>query len=141
MVKITKIGQYLGEFRHNLTDKNRLALPKQIRVEIEGHELIVAKGFDKCIVGYDLARWKQMASQPLAIPGFEKQGMELRRKVFSTARVVELDAQGRVVLPDTHLEWAGLNGKIGEEVVVIGAGDHFELWQKEKWVVYSGKWQ
>lgn len=141
MVKLTKIGQYLGEFKHSLTEKNRLALPKQIRIEIEGNEVVLAKGFDQCIVGYDLKRWKEMAAQPLAIPGFEKQGMDLRRKVFSTARVIELDSQGRMVLPDTHLEWAGLRGSIGEEVVVIGTGDHFEIWHKEKWQEYTEKWQ
>lgn len=139
-MKVTKIGQYLGEFRHNLTEKNRLALPKQIRIEIEGYEVILAQGFDKCIVGYDLVRWKQTAAQPLSIPEFEEQGRNLRRKVFATARVAELDAQGRVVLPDTHLEWADLKGRLGEEIVIVGAGDHFEIWQKARWEEYRTKW-
>lgn len=133
MVKLTKLGQFLGEFRHNLTEKNRLALPKQIRVEIDGYQVILTRGFDKCLAGYDLGRWKQMAQQPLSIPAFEQQGRELRRQLFATARVIELDMQGRLVIPDTHLVWAGLKGKIGEEVLIIGAGDHFEIWQSQMW--------
>lgn len=140
MVKQFKIGQYVGEYRHNLTDKNRLALPKQIRIEIDGFEVMLSKGFDSCILGYDLRRWKEMAAQPLSLPAFEVQGMELRRKVFSTARLVELDTQGRIVLPDTHLEWSSLNGKVGEDVVVIGAGDHFQIWQRDNWEKVKSHW-
>lgn len=139
MVKLIKIGQYVGEFRHNLTDKNRLALPKQIRVEIEGFEVILTKGFDECLVGYDLERWKQMTVQPLALPTFEQQGREIRRKLFATARVIEIDGQGRIVIPDTHLMWIGLKGKIGEEAVIIGAGDHFEIWQNKRWDLHVEK--
>ena len=139
MVKVTKTGQYVGEFRHNLTEKNRLALPKQIRAEIEGDEVVLMRGFEECIAGYDLARWAEMVKQPLAIPAFEIQGRDLRRKMFASARVIELDGQGRVVLPDTHLTWAKLEGKAGEEVVILGAGDHFEIWQKDSWEAYARK--
>ena len=47
--------------------------------------------------------------------------------------IVELDGQGRVVLPDPLLSWAGLKGKVGEELVIIGVGDHFEIWQSDNW--------
>lgn len=139
MVKVAKIGQYLGEFRHNLTEKNRLSLPKRIRVEIDSVEVVLTRGFEFCIVGYDLLRWDEMAKQPLSIPTFEREGRELRRKLFSSASIVELDGQGRLVIPETHLAWAKLKGKVGEEVVIIGAGDHFEIWESDEWMKESDK--
>jgi len=137
MVKVTKLGQYLGEYRHSLTERNRLALPKRIRIEIDEFEVILTRGFEPCIVGYDLARWKEMVKQPLALPAYEEAGRNLRRKLFTSAVVVELDAQGRVVLPETHLNWAKLDGKVGEEVIILGVGDHFEIWQKGEWESFS----
>ncbi len=141
MVKVSKLGLFLGEYRHTLTDKNRVALPKRIRVEIEGFEVILAQGYDQCIVGYTKNTWEDMAMQPLAIPSYEEQGRVLRRRLFSTAVVVELDTQGRAVLPERLLKWATLEGQIGEEVVIIGAGDHFEIWQMDLWEKYLDRMQ
>ncbi len=64
MVKVTKLGLFLGEYRHNLTDKNRIALPKRIRIEIDDFEVILAHGDDQCIVGYTKQKWEEMSKQP-----------------------------------------------------------------------------
>lgn len=132
-MKITKFGFFLGEYRHNLTERNRIALPKRIRVEIEGFEVILARGFEKCIAGFDKVQWQKMAQEQVNIQFNDERGRLLRRQIFSSAMVTELDAQGRVVLPDALLNWAGLKGKVGEELLVIGAGDHFEIWNQENW--------
>ena len=137
MVKVTRIGMYLGEYRHNLTEKNRVALPKRIRVEIDA-EVILTKGFEACIAGFDKKRWQQITDQQLMTTQFsEDKGRILRRQLFSSAMVVEVDGQGRVVLPDVLLKWAGLIGKVGEELVIIGAGDHFEIWNNQNWQDYQ----
>jgi len=134
---VTRIGMYLGEYRHNLTEKNRVALPKRIRVEIDA-EVILTKGFEACIAGFDKKRWQQITDQQLMTTQFsEDKGRILRRQLFSSAMVVEVDGQGRVVLPDVLLKWAGLIGKVGEELVIIGAGDHFEIWNNQNWQDYQ----
>lgn len=139
MVKLVKSGFFLGEYRHNLTERNRLALPKRIRAEIEGKDVILTQGYEKCIIGYTIEMWKEMAKQPLSIPIYEEKGRILRRQLFSAAIITELDSQGRIVLPETLLSWAELKGKIGEEVVIIGSGDHFEMWEKGVWETYSNQ--
>jgi MraZ protein len=133
MVRVTKLGLFLGEYHHNLTEKNRIALPKRIRVEIEGFEVVLSRGAEACIEGFDKSQWKELVRQQLAIPFHEEEGRRVRRRIFSSAMIVEVDSQGRVVLPDPLLSWSGLKGKVGEEVVVIGVGDHFEIWESGNW--------
>lgn len=133
MVNIIKLGFFVGEYRHNLTEKNRVALPKRFRAEIEGIELILAKGEGHCIEGFDKERWKKMVAPHLSVSFTEVAGREIRRRIFSSAMPVELDGQGRIVLHDSLLLWAGLKGKVGEELLIIGVGDHFEIWQEENW--------
>ena len=132
MVKMSRVGYYLGEYRHNLTAHNRLALPKRFRFEIEGTEVVVARGDGNWIEGFAVEKWKQVVQQFLTVPFTEAEGRNLRRRVFASAMLVELDAQGRIVIPDPLLTWAGLKGKVGEELVVLGVGDHFEIWEKNQ---------
>lgn len=133
MVNVTSLGYFVGEYRHSLTERNRVALPKRFRVEIEGSEVILAKGEERCIEGFDKTQWKEMVKQYVGVPFTSEEGRKLRKRVFSSAMLVEVDSQGRVVLPDQLLSWAGLKGKVGEELFVIGVGDHFEIWEKAKW--------
>jgi len=137
MGKLTRSGYFVGEFEYRLDDKYRLALPKRLRIEIEGFEVVLTKGFEPCIAGYDLSRWQAMAAQPLSLPVYEEKGRALRRTLFASAAILELDAQGRVILPESLVKWSGLTGKIGKEVTIIGAGDHFEIWEKDNWQKYG----
>lgn len=137
MVNITKVGYFLGEYRHSLTERNRIALPRRFRVEIDGNEVILARGDNSCIEGFDKVQWKEMVKQYLTVPFTEEAGRRIRRRVFSSAMIVEVDIQGRVVLPDPLLTWAGLRGKVGEELVIIGVGDHFEIWEQSIWLKFS----
>ena len=123
---------FLGEYRHNLTSGKRLALPKKIRTEISGEEVILTKGFEPCIAGFDKRTWEESAGQELAMPVSDLKGREIRRQLFSGANTMELDDQGRVVLPENLLKWAGIK----EEMTVVGAGDHFEIWDSQTWETY-----
>jgi MraZ protein len=132
MVNLSRLGFFVGEYRHNLTERNRIVLPKRLRAEVDGDELILAKGTGFWIEGFDKAQWKQMVSRFLEVPFTDDEGRNLRQRVFSSAMIVELDSQGRVVLPDPLLSWAGLKGKIGEELVIVGVGDHLEIWERSR---------
>ncbi len=134
MVNINRLGYFTGEYKHNLTEKNRVSLPKRFRVEIDGDEVILAKGGDACIEGFDRFKWQEIVKVHLEVPFTEDKGREIRRRVFSSAQLVELDKQGRMVLPEQMLIWTGLKGKIGEPVIVVGVGDHFEIWEEAKWL-------
>ena len=120
---------FLGEYNHTLDERGRITLPRKIRFELGERQMVLTRGFDTCIFGYDLAAWEREATKQLETSVTTKEGRALRRYVFSAAEKVETDKLGRVILP-THLkEYA----KVGLEVKVIGAGDHFEIWDMNTW--------
>ncbi len=133
MVNITKLGFFVGEYKHSLTEKNRVSLPKRFRIEIEGNEVILAKGEGGSIEVFDKQMWKEMVKIHLSIPHTEEQGRLIRRRVFSSAMLVELDGQGRMLLTEAYLVWAGLKSKVGEPIVIVGVGDHIEMWEESRW--------
>jgi MraZ protein len=89
----------------------------------------LAKGFDKCVYGFTLDTWQRLAEQELLKPLLTEEGRRMRQRVFSQAEEVDCDKQGRFVVPAYLRQYAG----IVEEIVVIGAGDHFEIWDKDEW--------
>jgi len=126
---------FLGEYKHNLTTGKRLALPKKIREQITGDEVVLAKGFEPCIFGFAKEAWNEAAKQELLVPISENRGREIRRQMFAGAQIIDIDIQGRVVLPDPLVSWAKIKG----EMTVIGAGDHFEVWDSAIWKNYLEK--
>ena len=122
----------LGTYEPTLIGKNRLALPAKLRKEISGDRLVLAIGFEKCILGFEEKKWEEATASDLATALSDKQGRDLRRKMFSQAEVVELDSQGRIVVPESLTS----DRELKEEIVVIGAGDHFEIWNKKQWEDY-----
>ena len=127
---------FLGTFEPNLMQNGRLALPKKIREELAGRRLVLTMGFDNCIFGFTEKMWEQVTSPELSRPLFsDKEGRLLRRKMYAEAIYIELDSQGRFVLPQNMLQFAG----ISESLKIIGAGDHFEIWDKNKWEEYRAE--
>ncbi len=124
---------FLGSFEPNLMDKGRIALPKKIREELGGSRLILTIGFEDCILGFTEKMWEEVTRSELERPLFsDKAGRDLRRKMYSEAINVELDSQGRCVIPKSMLDYA----QISSALIVIGAGDHFEIWSKVIWEEY-----
>ncbi len=123
---------FLGEYQHTLDDRGRLSLPKKMRAELDSVEVVLTRGFESCIFGYQKSTWIGEAQKQLDIPVFEEKGRNLRRYVFSAAVTAEIDKLGRILVPTNLKEYA----QIKDEVVVIGAGDHFEIWDSKKWKEY-----
>ncbi|MBI3379888.1 division/cell wall cluster transcriptional repressor MraZ [Candidatus Gottesmanbacteria bacterium] len=124
---------FLGSFEPNLMDKGRIALPKKIREELGGSRLILTIGFETCIFGFTEKMWEEVTKPELSRPLFsDKEGRDLRRKMYAEAINIELDSQGRCIIPKSMMDFAG----ISSELVVIGAGDHFEIWNKKLWEEY-----
>lgn len=120
---------FLGEFQQNITEGARLALPKKIREKIGGKLVVLAKGFEKCIFGYRQEDWELESQKQLEVPISDAKIRNLKRYMYSGASEVSLDGQGRFILPPNLKSYAG----ILEKVTVIGAGDHFEIWDGEAW--------
>lgn len=106
-----------------------MVLPAKFREEVL--ELVVSRGLDGCVWGFNRADWEIEAKKQLELPITEKSGRDLRRYLFSAAELVKLDDQGRFVIPQPLMDYASLNDQ--KMVAFVGAGDHFEIWNLKDW--------
>lgn len=120
---------FLGTFQTKFSGNKRIILPKKLRIELSSNFVVLTKGLDGCIWGFSEDDWNKQAQEQLSIPLTDERGRSLRRYFFSAAEIVELDHQGRVVLPTALLIYSGITS----EILVVGAGDHFEIWHPERW--------
>lgn len=134
MVK-NDMKMFLGEYQPNITEGNRIALPKKLREQIVGEEVILSKGFEKCVFLYDRGDWAQEWEKQVENPITDLKTRELKRYVFSGAVDASIDEQGRFVLPQSLRSYASLD----KDIVVIGAGDHVELWDSISWMEHLKK--
>ncbi len=124
------VFMFLGTYPISFSkDKNRLALPSKIRNELSGQATVLTRGFESCILGYDQKEWEKSVSRELEVPITEGRGRDIRRYLFSAAAIVKFDRQGRIVIPTMLADYA----QLAEKLVVVGAGDHFEIWEENLW--------
>lgn len=122
---------FLGEYKSKFTGLGRVILPKKIRLELQGEQIVLSRGFENCVWGFSKEEFEKEAKRQLELSVIEERARNLRRYLFSASIEVELDVQGRFVIPMTLLKHASLEDR--KEVVIVGAGDHFEVWERDKW--------
>ena len=115
---------YFGEYDYTLDASNRVILPSRFREPL-GSEIILYNANEGCLFIYDQSTFEQI-TQPLAALTKTDEGRLLVRRFYSDATPASLDRSGRLVVPAECIEHAGLK----EEVVVLGAGNRIELWDK-----------
>ncbi|MBN1876870.1 MAG: division/cell wall cluster transcriptional repressor MraZ [Anaerolineae bacterium] len=121
---------FLGQYTYTIDSKGRLTIPARFRDELPD-TVIITRGLDRCLTVYPLDVWEEIAQKVNALPITDPRGRALRRIFFADAVSVELDRQGRVLLPDQLREYSELN--ITNEVVVVGLDRFLELWSPERW--------
>ena len=120
---------FMGEYRPSLDDKGRIAVPSKLRKAFgEGaviDALVVAPGFDRCIMSFREQDWRSFVESKL-VPLSQADPMNRKRSRFllGGASVCELDAQGRILIPANLVEYAGLS----KEAVILGVYDRIEIW-------------
>jgi len=123
---------FLGEYQPNLTEGSRLASPKKLREQILGDEVVLSRGFEKCIFVYDKQDWINESQKQIDNPITDSKTRDLRRYMFAAASDSKLDSQGRIIVPTNLLSYAGIE----KDITVIGAGDHIEIWNTNNWNEY-----
>jgi MraZ protein len=118
----------LGAHDHTLDDKNRLTLPAKLREHL-GDQVVVSRGLDGCLYAYARDEWERLSERIRGLDALSPEARRLRRFFFAGAVPAELDKQGRMVIPSSLLEGAG----IGREVTVAGVYDHLEIWDRAAW--------
>lgn len=117
---------FIGEYRHSLDSKSRLSVPVKLRAEL-GEEFIMCRGFDKCVMLFPLEAWTEFAQKLEAFRVME--GRDFNRYFFSGAMRMNMDTQGRALVPQVYRDFAGLD----KDVVLIGNNKHLELWDEKAW--------
>ncbi len=119
---------FMGEYNHTIDAKGRLIIPAKFR-ELLGTEFVLTRGLDGCLFIYPVDEWKAFEQKLRALPLTNKNARTFSRFFVAGAAMCELDRQGRVLVPQTLREFAGLE----KDVVLTGNLDRIEVWSKVKW--------
>ena len=119
---------FMGEYSHTIDTKGRLIIPSKFREEL-GETFVVTKGLDGCLFVFSDEEWKAFEIKLKSLPLTNKNARQFARFFVAGATPFELDKQGRILLPATLREFAGLE----KDVVLTGMLNRIEIWSKEKW--------
>lgn len=120
---------FFGEFQYKVDNKGRVPLPSRFRPDLKDG-LVILPGVEKCLTAYSLAEWTNI-SLALSGTGSITPGKmrRLNRAIFATAFSLELDRQGRIALPASLKEYAGITN----DAVIAGINTYLEIWSKYGW--------
>lgn len=119
----------LGNYLSQLSSGKRLAVPKKFRSQI-GEKCIVAKWYDKCLVLLSEEAWTELLQRLTVSESIPTAAVrDTMRFVMGSAYEVSFDSQGRFVLPDSLMEYAGIT----KETMFLGLGTRIEIWDKALW--------
>ena len=119
----------LGQYEHTIDDKNRLTLPAKFR-ESFADGGVVTLGMDGCLNVYTREDWEHLVASRLSdLDPLDRDGRTMQRFFFANAAEIELDKQGRMMIPAALTRHARLQ----RDVVVAGVYDHLEIWDRAAW--------
>lgn len=128
------VGVYQGSHAINLDAKGRLAVPAKYRDMLAaacgGRVVMTAHTQDRCVLLYPETEWQNILPKIEALPTFNKAALRAQRLLIGYACPLELDGSGRVLVPPTLRDYAGLDKKL----MLVGLGKKFELWSEESWL-------
>lgn len=119
---------FMSEYNHTVDTKGRLIIPAKFRESL-GDEFVVSKGMDGCLFVYANEDWNVFEQKLTSLPLINKEARQFARFFLAGAAQVEVDKQGRILLPASLREFAGLE----KDVVLVGVGSRIEIWSREKW--------
>lgn len=119
---------FMGEYSHTIDPKGRLIIPSKFREQL-GDEFVLTKGLDGCLSIYPMDEWGGFEEQLRSLPLTNKNARTFSRFFVAGATSCELDKQGRILVPGTLREFAGLE----KDVVLTGNINRIEIWSKQKW--------
>ncbi len=125
---------FFGSFQHSLDDKNRLVIPRKFRSELTS-KLYIMKGFDGALSIFKEDRFLKLVDEFNSLPFSKKNARDYLRVQLASCSELEVDKLGRVILPNNLLT----KYEIGKDVLIIGVGDHLEIWDIAKYEEYAKK--
>ncbi len=124
----------LGEYKHSLDTKGRLAVPAKFREKL-GAGAIITRGLDKCLFIFGATEWEILVQKLMNLPLAQANSRAFVRLMLAGASDARVDAQGRILVPDYLRKYAGLK----KQAVVTGLYNRMEVWDEEEWQSYKQK--
>jgi MraZ protein len=122
----------IGEYNHTLDDKNRMSLPVKFRKEM-GKSVVVAPGLDNCLSIFTTKEWEKISSKLSDSSMLASDNRSFSRFMFGQAVIVDVDGNGRILIPENLKNRSGL----GNKVIVIGVQNRAEIWNEKSWNDYK----
>ncbi len=123
---------FIGEFKYTLDNKGRLALPTKFRKDfLEG--AVVTRGLDNSLFLFTKPEWEKLAQKIAALPLSQADARAFARLMLGGAMDIQLDKQGRLLIPEYLRNYA----KISKKVVVAGVFSRVEIWDENLWNEYK----
>ena len=119
---------FMGEYNHTIDAKGRLIIPSKFRESL-GEEFVITKGLDGCLFVYDNQEWNDFEEKLNALPLNKKDNRQFVRFFLAGAAQVEVDKQGRILVPGNLRDFAELE----KDVVLVGVASRIEIWSKARW--------
>ena len=134
MWKWENVGErvFQGANQINLDAKGRMAVPTRAREPLtQGGtvKLVLTAHPDSCLLLYPAPAWEPIRAQVMSFPSLDRQASLWKRLLVGFAQEVEPDAAGRLLIPPELRDFA----KIDRQVMFVGQGSHFEIWDLESW--------
>ena len=126
------MAELLGQHRYQLDTKGRIALPAKFR-ESFADGVFLTLGQDGCLFAFPKQEWDGRSSEVRSRPLNGQHARAYARMFFGNAERVDLDSQGRLVIPQKLRTGVG----IGRDAIVIGVSDRLEIWSGEAWDRYE----
>ena len=122
-----------GEFRNTLDEKGRVSLPARMRSELPGTSLVLTQGVDNCLWLFPPLQWQELSQKLMASTSlFQARSRLIQRRILAPAQEVEIDRLGRISIPQSLREWAGLS----RECVILGISKYIEIWNADSYMTY-----
>jgi MraZ protein len=122
-----------GEFRNTLDEKGRLSLPARLRSELSESNLVLTQGIDSCLWLFPQVQWEELSRKLMASTSlFQARSRLVQRRILAPAQEVEIDRLGRISIPQSLREWAGLS----RECVILGISKYIEIWNADEYRKY-----
>jgi MraZ protein len=125
---------FTGEYNFNLDDNHRLSIPNIYKKYLE-ETLVIVKGFEKCLYVYNMSAWREIVDKVNNLPFTKAKNRMFSRSLNSGAYEIEIDSKGRICIGQKLIDHASLM----KECVILGSGNHIEIWSKEEYDKYSAE--
>ncbi len=119
---------FTGEFHHTIDAKGRLIVPARIRDSFPDDRVVLCMWFEDSVAAWGSEQWRVLEESLQSLNRADAKARTLQRHIFGTAHHDVIDKQGRINVPQTLRD----RGGITRDVVVIGAGDHAEIWDPQR---------